>query len=430
MSNYLRTKEVLEKNYAEHEQLFREAYKASLISIDNFQDWISKKIKELGMEAERFRVQGNELKDQPSFHSTYRDPDSIEEGPKNIVGYLNKEATDGILLFAHADKRPETYEYGKTIPDIVEKDGRYYGAGIADDVSGLAAMLSAVKLYNDLGYTLKKKLMIASILGKQGGVFGTFGLMHRYGPMKAAIYMHPAESGAGLNEMKIASNGLIEFNIRVTGKHPDSTEVHQTIFSKSAVSAVDKLIYIYSELQKWAEKQSNKYHHELIHEAAQQSFALTVGKLFCGKENETYEIPIHGFMKGTISFPPNAELKAVRQEFEQELDRIKNADPWLAKGNLSFTYGDRVGESAESNLECGFIQDSIEVVKAFGKTPQFFFGHSMSDIRYPLLDWNADAAYGIGPLAGDLGTEEEWVDKEEYILSIAILTELIRKVAG
>ncbi len=430
MSNYLRTKEVLEKNYAEHEQLFREAYKASLISIDNFQDWISRKIKELGMEAEHFRVQGNELKEQPSFHFTYRDPDSIEEGPKNIVGYLNKEATDGILLFAHADKRPETYEYGKTIPDIVEKDGRYYGAGIADDVSGLAAMLSAVKLYNDLGYTLKKKVMIASILGKQGGVFGTFGLMHRYGPMKAAIYMHPAESGAGLNEMKIASNGLIEFNIRVTGKHPDSTEVHQTIFSKSAVSAVDKLIYIYSDLHKWAEKQSNKYHHELIHEAAQQSFALTVGKLFCGNENETYEIPIHGFMKGTISFPPNAELKAVRQEFEQELDRIKNADPWLAKGNLSFTYGDRVGESAESNLECGFIQHSIEVVKAFGKTPQFFFGHSMSDIRYPLLDWNADAAYGIGPLAGDLGTEEEWVDKEEYILSIAILTELIRKVAG
>lgn len=36
----------------------------------------------------------------------------------------------------------------------------------------------------------------------------------------------------------------------------------------------------------------------------------------------------------------------------------------------------------------------------------------MSDIRYPLLDWNAPS-FGIGPLAGDMGLESEWVDQEE-----------------
>lgn len=430
MSDYARTREVLEKNYAEHEQLLKDAYKASLVSVDHFQDWISKKFRELGMEAEEFRVRGSELKDQPSFRATYSDPDAIAEGPKNVLGYLNKDATDGILLYAHADKRPETYEWGKTMPDIKEKNGRYYGAGLADDVSGLAAMLSAVKLYQDLGYEPRKKVMIASILGKQGGVFGTYGLMRRYGPMNAAIYMHPAESGAGLNELKVASNGLIEFDIRVSGKGPDSTEVHQTIFSKSAVSAVDKLLYVYGELQKWAEKKSSEYHHDSVHQLAGQSFALTAGKFIAGEENETFEIPTAGSMKGTLSFPPNAQLDTVRREFEEELDRIKAADPWLAKGNLVCSYGDRVGESAESDLESAFIKDSVEVVKAFGKNPEFFYGHSMSDIRYPLLNWNADAAYGIGPLAGDLATENEWVDKDEYILSIAILAELIRKVAG
>jgi len=291
-------------------------------------------------------------------------------------------------------------------------------------------MLSAVKLYHDLGYEPKKKVMIASILGKQGGVFGTYGLMHRYGPMNAAIYMHPAESGAGLNELKVASNGLIEFDIGVTGKGPDSTEVHQTIFSKSAVSAVDKLLYVYSELEKWANTQAEVYHHEQVHALAGQSFALTAGKFLVGEENETFEIPIRGHMQGTISFPPNADLAKVRADFEDELRRISASDAWLSKGNLSFNYGDRVGESAESNLNSAFIRDSVEVVKAFGKDPEFFFGHSMSDIRYPLLDWNADAAYGIGPLAGDMGSEDEWIDKEEYILSIAILTELVRKVAG
>jgi acetylornithine deacetylase/succinyl-diaminopimelate desuccinylase-like protein len=430
MSDYTQAKKLLEENLDEHKKLLREAYRASLVSVEYFQDWISGIFKDLGMEAEEFHVKGTEVKEQPAFHATYADPDSIGEGPKNVLGYLNKDATDGILLYAHADKRPETYEWGKDTPDIVEEDGRLYGAGIADDVSGLAAMLSAVKLFRDLGYTAEKKVMIASILGKQGGVFGTYGLMRRYGPMKAAIYMHPAESGAGLKELKVASNGLIEFDIRVTGKRPDSTEVHQTIFSKSAVSALDKLMEVYGKLRKWAERQSEKYFHEAVHALAGQSFALTAGKFSCGEMNELFEIPLEGYMKGTISFPPRADLDTVKREFEEELERIGKSDSWLSQGKLSYSYGDRVGDSAESNLDCSFIKDSVEVVKAFGKEPEFFYGHSMSDIRYPLLDWKADAAYGIGPLAGDLGTEKEWIDKEEYFLSIAVLAELIKKAAG
>lgn len=431
MVNVKRTREKIEKNLKDYEDILKQAYKASIQSVEHFQDWIFAKFKELGMEAEEFRVAGQELKQQPAFRCTYSDPDSIAEGPKNIVGYLNKAATDGILLYAHADKKPETYEYGKRIPEVIERDGKYFGGGIADDVSGLAAMLSAVKLFLDLGCKPEKKIVVASILGKQGGVFGTYGLMRRYGPMRAAIYMHPAESGDGLGELKTASNGLIEFDLRVTGKHPDSTEVHQSIFSTSAVSAVDKLCHVHGELQKWAAEQSRKYHHEALHSLTGQSFALTVGKISCGEENETFEIPVKGSMKGTLAFSPRATLEVVLKELEAKVEQIKKADPWLAQGNLSLTYGDRIGESAESDLESAFVADSVEVIKAFtGKAPKFFYGHSMSDIRYPLLDWKAEAAYGIGPLAGNLGDESEWVDKEEYLLSIAILAEIMDRVAG
>ena len=52
----------------------------------------------------------------------------------------------------------------------------------------------------------------------------------------------------------------------------------------------------------------------------------------------------------------------------------------------------------------------------------------MSDIGYPLQYWQAQA-FGIGPLSGDLGKESEWVDKEEYFLSISILVELMRRSA-
>ena len=152
-------------------------------------------------------------------------------------------------------------------------------------------MVSALKLYLASGVKPKKQIMLASILGKQGGVFGTYGLMKRFGPLDAAVYLHPAESGAGLGELKIASNGLIEFTVTVEGKPPESTEVHQTIFSKSAVSALEKAIFIHEKLQEWAAAQSDAYRHSAVEAMAGQSFAVTLGRFCTGAENEVFEIP-------------------------------------------------------------------------------------------------------------------------------------------
>jgi acetylornithine deacetylase/succinyl-diaminopimelate desuccinylase-like protein len=241
--------------------------------------------------------------------------------------------------------------------------------------------------------------------------------------------VHPAESGAGLAELKVASNGLLEFELKVRGKPPDSTEVHQSIFSRSAVSALDKLNEVYGRLRQWSEEQSGNYHHDGLHGQAGQSFSLTAGKVHCGDDNESFEIPTDGRMQGTIAFSPKATLEVVRRELEATVARIVREDPWLSRGNLSLAYGDRIAESAESELDSRLIRDTVEIVRAFtGRTPRFFYGHSMSDIRYPLLDWKAKSAYGIGPLAGNIGRADEWVDREEYFLGIAVLAGIIDQV--
>ncbi len=413
-----------------HTEILKEAYSASIVSVDAFQEWVFEKFKSLGVQTEGFRVDPEELTTQPAFRETFPDGSIEGRGPKNVLCRLNPSIEEGILFFAHADKHPATYEYGKTCPQLVETTDRFSGAGIADDVSGISAMVSALTVYLESADQPKKQILMASILGKQGGVFGTYGLMKRYGPLGSAVYLHPAESGAGLSELKIASNGLIEFTIRLEGKPPESTEVHQTIFSKSAVSAVEKAIFIHQGLQKWAETQSKHYRHTEVKDMAGQSFAVTVGRFTGGSENEVFEIPVCCTMQGTLCFPPNARLNRVKTDFASALNQIAASDPWLFEGHWQLAFGDRIAESAESNPGSEFLKASTDLVRAYtGRAPVYFYGHSMSDIRYPLLYWQAQA-FGIGPLSGDLGKKTEWVDRNEYFLTIAILVELMHRFAG
>ena len=430
MTNKQDIQAALFRDLDSHTQILKEAYRASIISLDAFQEWVFEKFRGLGVETEDFRVASEEVKAQPAFRKTFSEDTLEGQGPPNVLCRLNPTAQDGILFFAHADKHPATYEYGKRLPQVQETSDRFVGAGIADDVSGVSAMVSALKLYLELGITPKKQIVMASILGKQGGVFGTFGLMKRYGPLKSAVYLHPAESGAGLSELKIASNGLIEFSLTVEGKPPESTEVHQTIFSKSAVSAVEKAIQIHEGLQEWAHAQSETYRHSAVEAMAGQSFAVTIGRFTSGTENEVFEIPISCIMQGTLCFPPNAQLERVKADFTSALNRIAASDAWLSEGHWQLDFGDRIAESVESNIDSEFLITSTEVVQSYtGRSPKYFYGHSMSDIRYPLLFWQAQA-YGIGPIAGDLGKETEWVDRNEYLLTIAVLVELMHRFAG
>jgi acetylornithine deacetylase len=411
-----------------HLGLLEEGLKASFTDLERFQSWIGERMTEIGMEADRFTVDREELADQPAYRKTLRENPSALRSAPNVVGTLpGTGEKGGILLFAHADKRPETFEWGREQPDMVEKDGRLYGPGIADDVSGITAMLSAVETLQRLGYPQSRDLMVASVLGKQMGVFGTYGLMTRYGPTDAAIYVHPAESGDGLREIKMASLGLLEFLISVEGKAPDTTDPHQTIFSTSAVSAAEKGVYLFQGLHEWAREVSIRYHHDALEEMAHQSFALTVGHLKSGLDNQVFEIPLRCDVEGTICFPPEASCDEVRAEFEAAFEGLVAQDPWLAQSHASLEWGDHVGESVQSDEESAFLRMASDVLEAAkGREPYYYYGHSVSDIRYPLLYWGAQA-FGVGPVAGDIGKKTEWVDRAEYLDTIVAVTQMLKE---
>ena len=433
-SSILANSKVILEHVKSHEEshinTLQEGLRASLKSFEYFQAWIADRMRQIGMQVEEFIVGYEELANQPAYQKTLKtNPSHLQQG-SNVVGYLPSYSNlgQGILLYAHADKFPETYEWANEQADMIAKDGRLYGLGIADDVSGITAILSSLETLKQLDIGCGRDLLFASVLGKQCSIFGTYGLMTRYGPMDAALYVHPAESGSGLNEIHMTSNGLIEFHISIEGQGPHTKDPFQTLFALSAENAADKGVYLFTGLKEWAAKASKKYHHSGLKKLTGQAFSLLFSMITTGTENLVYEIPLRCDLRGTLSFPPNANLKSVQNSFKEAFQLLVNNDTWLINSHVDFEWGDHTGESAQSDEQSELLQTATRVLEdVTGTEPQYYYGYALSDIRYPILYWNAQAL-GFGPLCGDIGKKSEWIDQKEYIETIIAVSLMLQRI--
>lgn len=419
----------VEGNETHHLELLREGLKVSFSSLAGFQSWIAERMGQIGLQVEEFVVDREELAHQPAYQKTLREnPSALRFGP-NIVGTLTGQGVgQGTLLYAHPDKFPETFDWGRKHPDMVERDGRLFGPGIADDVAGLTAMLSAVETFRRLGFEPRGDLMVASSLGKQTSVCGTYGLVTRYGPMDTAIYVHPHESGGWLNEIHMTSSGLIEFLIQIEVQAPETTDQFQARYSRSTVSAVEKGVYLFQGLHEWAGETTKRYRHAGLEELIGQTVALLVSSLTAGTENGDHGIPLRCMLEGTICFPPGASLNTVQADFKETFERLVTQDPGLAQSHVQLEWGDMIGESVQVDEESSLLHIARQVLTdVTGKEAYYYYGFELSDTRYPMLYWNAPCI-GVGPRCGDIGTESEWVEREDYLDTIVAVTLMLRQL--
>ena len=81
---------------------------------------------------------------------------------------------------------------------------------------------------------------MASCLGKHLGAGGTLAVIDRGYGGDAAVYLHPAETGAGLTEFKSVSLGLVQFRVTVEGRSPGFREQNQTPAAHQGHNAVQR----------------------------------------------------------------------------------------------------------------------------------------------------------------------------------------------
>ena len=436
-------REDVRKNETQHLKVLADGMKVSFASLEEFQSWVSEQMNRLELQVDEFTVAPEKLANQPAYQKMFRENPSNLRSGTNVVGTSSGQGNGGgLLLFAHSDKFPETFDWGRKNPKMEERDGRLYAPGIADDVAGVVAMISAVETYRRLGFEQQRDLVVASVLGKQKGVYGTYGLMTRYGPMDSSIYVHPHESGGGLNQIHMTSVGQVEFLIEIEVNVPDTTDHFKAVYSKSTVSAAQKGAYIFQGLHEWATETSKRYPHSGIEEElGGHAFVLMVARFLAGDElsdrhslDETahvdaYSVPIRCVMQGTVMFPPDASQETVQAEFKEALDSLIQKDPELAQSKVRLEWGNLIGDSAQSDEDSAFMHTVLQVLSdVTGEEAYFYYGHTLSDARYPMVYWNAQSV-GVGPHCGNVSTKSEWIDRNQYLDTIVAVTQMMGQLA-
>jgi acetylornithine deacetylase len=344
---------------------------------------------------------------------------------ESVVGTFAAPAEGGrsVILFAHPDGEPigDTANWDRDPYSGMIDNGRIYGWGVADDLAGVTAGISALEMITAAGVELAGDVIMASTPSKRHAR-GVAAVLHHGYDADAAIYLHPAESGVGMNEVKAFASGQLEFTVTVPGKLPDTTEPGHTAFAHKGISALDKAMLLIDALKAMDADRAARVHHPLLEATVGRSSNILLSFLQYGQHRAFSRMPAELIFGGAISFPPHERLADLQAEVTTALEAVIAADPWLKLNRpvLHWVSGVTGVEIPPDHALYQAVSGAIEQVCGF--VPNVNPMHTSSDIRNPVVQKGIPTV-GLGPCCGDLtqtGRHDEWVDLEDYIRAVKV----------
>jgi acetylornithine deacetylase len=286
-------------------------------------------------------------------------------------------------------------------------------------VQGLQAVLEA-------GQVPAGDVILASTPSKRHAR-GVSALLHGGLKADAAVYLHPAESGVGMREIKAFASGLLEFRVTVEGRAPDTNEISHTAFAHTAVNPLDKLWIVHRALQALDARRGDAIRHPALQRAIGRSTNLLIAQMSAGSDGVFARIAPTAVLSGSLSFPPPETLPQVQAAIEAALGDASAEDAWLREHppRLEVISGVTGAEVSTDDPLYRVVADAIQRVT--GLSPSVNPLHTSSDIRNPILQAGIPTV-GFGPLGGDLtqnGLTDEWVDIADYRRAVDVAAAVI-----
>lgn len=332
-----------------------------------------------------------------------------------VVGRLpGRAGKASLMMFAHPDSEPlDVSGWSRPPFEGLVDGGRLHGWGVADDLAGCAAAVLAVERV--AGERDRGEVVFASTPSKRHAR-GVAALLHRGLGADAALYLHPAESGLGMGEIKAMASGQLEFVVTVEGRGPDTTEPGHTAFSHLAQNPVDKAVLMHGALMALRDERAARVRHPLIEAEVGLATNLHVSVVRCGEVSKLSRIREVCELGGAVSFPPGEPMEAVRAEVEAAVAAAARADPWLAEHPPRIRWLSGVAGAEVARDDPLWRVASAAVERVTGAAPKINPMHTVSDIRVPMVQAGIPCV-GLGCLGGDLsqnGRRDEWVDAADF----------------
>lgn len=352
-----------------------------------------------------FAVRTSEDSPEASHHHPEFSPlPAAGEKPVNLIAAAPGGEPSGCTFFAHVDT--ESPEEGWSTPpnEAVLREGRVHGLGAADDKGGLAAAaVAAALLLRHHGAAPR----VASVHGKGGGARGTLPVFRRIEEPGDCLYIHPPENGAGLGVLKTRSRGVLDVTLRVRGwsGRPREIGTPESAPFDEGGDALDACLRLVEALRRGelADCELN-----LGRVAAGESAGRTpvgcVGELRVLFEEPRTALDLLSTIRRT------ARAHASLRSAPNRVFRFEIAASGLRANPASTPWNDPLCSAA-----------GRAVTEITGRRAREYAGHLASDIRFPIRLRGAPSL-GIGALGGNFYGPDEWVDLDDLVRLVAVLT--------
>jgi acetylornithine deacetylase len=425
MSNNFINREI-EKNRSTYISLIRELVTTSENGEAALQELIGSKISEMGCKVESLKLLPIQLSPEKEFASE----ENIELIERiSLVGwYPGTGGGRSLMFFAHPDsEKLQSLEDWRHEPFGAEvEDGRIYGWGIADDLLGVSTMIGALDILRSAGIELKGDLYLCSTASKRNAR-GVTAILDKGYKADAAIYLHPAESGEGLKEIKAFASGILNFKITIMGKPPVTTEPGHTVFAHHGVNPLGKAIKVIQVLKELDSRRGIKIYNDSLNVAIGRSTNLLISYVNCGDSRLLSRMPEKCVIGASLSFPPEEKMTELKEVIIETIQIVTENDSWMKANppNIEWIFGTQAVVTPIDHPLYLIASKVIEEVT--GVIPHVNPLHTASDIRNPIL-FSGIPTIGFGSLAGNLvqsGGHDEWIDIESYLNAIKICARII-----
>lgn len=349
----------------------------------------------------------DESADRPSSyenHAEYMPPNPVGDGPfVNVIGWPENRSGTLSAMFSHIDTHSmdDGWETEPLVPTMV--GNRMYGLGTSDDKGGVAAMLVAASILASEGEALP---VVMSLHGKGGGSRGSLPVFDRLSKddhgIGSVLYVHPAETGRGLEDIKNAVMGVVDFELKVRGWRSPPMEIGSIDSSEWSTggNAIDKCMELVEHLR------------DEVYPDVELNLGIMSGGDRIGSVAD--EASARFRLKFTGEHTWTRLLEAGRLAAQSYV-----AEPWEVSLNPA-GYRTNPGEAEWESPVSRTLRSSIEDVT--GRAPDAYPNHYAGDIRYPIRLLGVPA-YGIGSIGGNFYGPNEWVDIDDLMGLVAVLVQ-------
>lgn len=390
--------------------------------VSSLADVLAPLLEELGMVTERVPCAPDDWVGHPDHSPPATPPQGRHDG---VIGRPAGAPPDepALLLFAHTDTEPVHPGWTGDPLRLRVEDGRATGLGVADDAAGVVAILAALRAVRAAGLRPARPTVVLLAPGKQGGAIGTLPGVVAAGAcdIAAAVYSHPAESGRGLADLKVASRGITRLRVTVPGATPEPREERTPVSAdpREGRNPLERAARIATAVAGWDDGRDGS------------SGARDVGLpdndrvwavLRAEGGGAPFEVPASAVLEvacWSVADGPDDVLAVFRARCA-----ALDAGPWeRAHPAVSEVVGLRAWPASCAGSAWSH-RAARTIAAVTGVPPEPYSWHSASDIRFPMRCLGVPAV-GLGPLAGGFYGSDEWVDLASLDETVEVLARLL-----